>query len=264
MKKGSAWRANFKRALFSPVFYAAAAGITLILLMEALFVVKKGGDAWNLYGNAYAGTGVSIIIYIILPVFPFSLIYAGDQEQGAVTFWSVRCGIRRYMRSMFWTAVLSGFATVFLGCFCFGSIVFSAFPFDKAVEEAANYDSGHMFGVLLNQGKKGFFLLWDSIYKGLSGAVIAGTAICFSSFVPNRLAAAAAPAVAYVFLLRIFNNVPNEISIANLLGYGVQIAWESSISWIWSFLYKFVWAMIVCILLGICSEINAQRRQKNV
>ena len=78
MKKTGSLRASFRRAFFSPAFFLAPVGLAAVLQGEVLLLKRKADDAFSAYSFAFGGSGVEMVIYMILPVLPFALSYEED------------------------------------------------------------------------------------------------------------------------------------------------------------------------------------------
>ena len=255
MKKTGSLRACFRRAFFSPAFFLAAAGVAAVLLGEVLLLKRKANNAFLAYGFAFGSGGVEMVIYMILPVFPFALSYAEDVYSGAVPFWSVRCGIRRYVRGVWVTAAVTGFLTVFLGLMLFDTVVFTTIPVPE-VEADEN-----LFGNFLKYGSPVPYLLVDGFYKALSGAMTACTAVWFSSMIPDRLATIVSPVILDFLYIRIISVFPYYYNFK--LIKGITIEGGGELRWLWTILAKLATALVLCTALGLLAEHNAKRRQKN-
>ncbi|MDD6175686.1 MAG: hypothetical protein PUC59_08025 [Firmicutes bacterium] len=256
MKKTGSLRACFRRAFFSPAFFLAAAGVAAVLLGEVLLLKRKANNAFSAYGFAFGGGGVDMIIYMILPVLPFALSYAADVYSGAVPFWSVRCGIRRYVRGVWVTASLTGFCTVFFGILLFDAVLFTTMTVPELMEDQ------NLFGNFLKFGTPVPYLLVDSFYKGLSGAMTACIAVWFSSMVPDRLATIASPVVLDFLYIRVIT-IPGFFYDRFRLIKGINIEGGGELNWLWTILAKLATALVLCTVLGLLAEYNAKRRQKN-
>lgn len=255
MKKTGALRASFRRAFFSPAFFLAPVGLAAVLLGEVLLLKRKADDAFSAYSFAFGGSGVEMVIYMILPVLPFALSYAEDVYSGAIPFWSVRCGVRRYVRSVWVTAAVTGFLTVFLGLMLFDTVVFTAIPVPE-VEADEN-----LFGNFLKYGSPVPYLLVDGFYKALSGAMTACTAVWFSSMIPDRLATIVSPVILDFLYIRIISVFPYYYNFK--LIKGITIEGGGELRWLWTILAKLATALVLCTALGLLAEHNAKRRQKN-
>lgn len=255
MKKTGSLRACFRRAFFSPAFFLAAAGVAAVLLGEVLLLKRKANNAFLAYGFAFGSGGVEMVIYMILPVFPFALSYAEDVYSGAVPFWSVRCGIQRYVRGVWVTAAVTGFLTVFLGLMLFDTVVFTTIPVPE-VEADEN-----LFGNFLKYGSPVPYLLVDGFYKALSGAMTACIAVWFSSMVPDRLATIVSPVILDFLYIRIISVFPYYYNFK--LIKGITIEGGGELRWLWTILAKLATALALCTALGLLAEHNAKRRQKN-
>lgn len=256
----SVWRANLRRAFCTPPLYAATGAVAILMLLEASALIHKSLDILTTFVFATTPSGgFTIVIYLIIPVIPFATHYAADHAAGAVPFWSVRCGIRRYARSQFSMAVFLGFCSVFFGFLLFILVLFIALP------TAAYTDNGNMYGSFLDNGQLALYMLFNSMHAGLSGAVVAGFAAWFGTVTPNRLAILAAPNVCYMLLGRLSSvrGIPAWLRISTLIDGGVRVAPDSDLSWLWSFLCKLAVVLVICVPLCLAAEYNAKRRQKN-
>ena len=259
MTKQSIWRTDLRRAFCTPPLYVSIGAVALLLLLEASVLIHKSIDAVFTFDEAVMGSGgVTLVIYLILPVLPFATHYAADHAAGAIPFWSVRCGIRRYTRGYYGMSVLTGFCTVFFGQLLFALTLLALLP------SGGSTDNGNLFGEFLSRGQVPLYLLFSSMHDGLSGALVAGFAAWFGTVVPNRLAIFAMPNVCYMLLIRFGSfDIPYYLQINALLGGGVRVAPESGFSWLWTFLCKLAAVLVICVPLCLAAEYNAKRRQKN-
>lgn len=255
MKKTGSLRACFRRAFFSPAFFLAAAGVAVVLLGEVLLLKRKANNAFSAYGFAFGSGGVEMVIYMILPVLPFALSYAADVYSGAVPFWSVRCGIRRYVRGVWVTASLTGFCTVFFGILLFDAVLFTTMTVPELREGQNLFENFLKFSTPVP------YLLVDGFYNGLSGAMTACIAVWFSSMIPDRLATLAAPVILDFLYIRIISVFPYYYKFR--LIKGITIEGGGELNWLWTILAKLATALVLCTVLGLLAEYNAKRRQKN-
>ena len=255
MKKTGSLRACFRRAFFSPAFFLAPVGLAAVLLGEVLLLKRKANNAFSAYGFAFGSGGVEMVIYMILPVLPFALSYAEDVYSGAVPFWSVRCGIRRYVRGVWVTAAVTGFLTVFLGLMLFDTVIFTTMTVPELREGQNLFENFLKFGTPVP------YLLVDSFYKALSGAMTACIAVWFSSMVPDRLATIVSPVILDFLYIRIISVFPYYYNFK--LIKGITIEGGGELRWLWTILAKLATALALCTALGLLAEHNAKRRQKN-
>ena len=255
MKKTGSLRASFRRAFFSPAFFLAPVGLAVFMLGEVLLLKRKADNAFLAYSFAFSTGSVNDMIYKTLPLFPFALSYAEDVYSGAIPFWSVRCGIRRYVRGVWVTAAVTGFLTVFLGLMLFDTVVFTTIPVPELREDQ------NLFGNFLKFGTPVPYLLVDGFYNGLSGAMTACIAVWFSSMVPDRLATLAAPVILDFLYIRIISVFPYYYKFRLIKGIAIEGGGE--LNWLWTILAKLATALVLCTALGLLAELNAKRRQKN-
>ena len=255
MKKTGALRASFRRAFFSPAFFLAPVGLAVFMLGEVLLLKRKADNAFLAYSFAFSTGSVNDMIYKTLPLFPFALSYAEDVYSGAIPFWSVRCGVRRYVRGVWVTAAVTGFLAVFLGLMLFDTVVFTTIPVPE-VEADEN-----LFGNFLKYGSPVPYLLVDGFYKALSGAMTACTAVWFSSMIPDRLATIVSPVILDFLYIRIISVFPYYYNFK--LIKGITIEGGGELRWLWTILAKLATALVLCTALGLLAEHNAKRRQKN-
>ena len=255
MKKTGALRASFRRAFFSPAFFLAPVGLAVFMLGEVLLLKRKADNAFLAYSFAFSTGSVNDMIYKTLPLFPFALSYAEDVYSGAIPFWSVRCGVRRYVRGIWVTAAVTGFLTVFLGLMLFDTVIFTTMTVPE-VEADEN-----LFGNFLKYGSPVPYLLVDGFYKALSGAMTACMAVWFSSMIPDRLATIVSPVILDFLYIRIISVFPYYYNFK--LIKGITIEGGGELRWLWTILAKLATALVLCTALGLLAEHNAKRRQKN-
>ena len=256
MKKTGALRASFRRAFFSPAFFLAPVGLAVFMLGEVLLLKRKADNAFLAYSFAFSTGSVNDMIYKTLPLFPFALSYAEDVYSGAVPFWSVRCGIRRYVRGVWVTAAVTGFLTVFLGLMLFDTVVFTTIPVPEVKADE------NLFGNFLKFGTPVPYLLVDGFYKALSGAMTDCTAVWFSSMIPDRLATIVSPVIVDFFYEWVVSLSGIPFYRLNLVD-GLMVEGDGELRWLWTILAKLATALVLCTALGLLAEHNAKRRQKN-
>ena len=255
MKKTGSLRASFRRAFFSPAFFLAPVGLAVFMLGEVLLLKRKADNAFLAYSFAFSTGSVNDMIYKTLPLFPFALSYAEDVYSGAIPFWSVRCGVRRYVRGVWVTAAVTGFLTVCLGLMLFDTVVFTTIPVPEVKADE------NLFGNFLKYGTPVPYLLVDGFYKALSGAMTACTAVWFSSMIPDRLATIVSPVILDFLYIRIISVFPYYYNFK--LIKGITIEGGGELRWLWTILAKLATALVLCTALGLLAEHNAKRRQKN-
>lgn len=256
MKKTGALRASFRRAFFSPAFFLAPVGLAVFMLGEVLLLKRKADNAFLAYSFAFSTGSVNDMIYKTLPLFPFALSYAEDVYSGAIPFWSVRCGVRRYVRGVWVTAAVTGFLAVFLGLMLFDTVVFTTIPVPELREDQ------NLFGNFLKFGTPVPYLLVDGFYKALSGAMTACMAVWFSSMIPDRLATIVSPVIVDFFYEWVVSLSGIPFYRLNLVD-GLMVEGGGELRWLWTILAKLATALVLCTALGLLAELNAKRRQKN-
>lgn len=243
--------ADMKRSLLSLRFLCSVLAVPFLML-TAVWGLREGSfvSAWYLARLALGGSGIEGMILCTLPVFAFGLSYAWEWEEKAMRYQVIRAGTGRYILSKVLNCALSGFLTVFLGIGLFVLILLPFYPPHLPDSGITPYEI--LMGTHLIPG----WLLYMA-HHGLSGSIVSVCALWFSTLLPNRFAAAAAPFILYFSILRLnfLTRLPAWVSPVYWIG-GV---WSAG-SCLETIGYKLVTALVLCALFSIASRYHMERR----
>lgn len=243
---------DMKQSLFSLRFLCSVLAVPFLML-TAIWGMTDGSfvSAWYLARLALGGSGLECMILCTLPVFAFGLSYAREWEEKAVRCQVIRAGTGRYALSRTLNCALSGFLTVFLGIGLFVLILLPVCPPHLPDPgDAPPYEA--LMGTHLIPG----WLLYMA-HHGLSGSIVSVCALWFSTLLPNRFAAAAAPFILYFSILRL--NFLTRLPAWTSPVYWISGVWSGE-SCLETIGYKLITALALCALFGIAARYHIERR----
>lgn len=246
-------RTDLRRALCSAGFLLSVPGVPLLMGIALSGMLKEeNGSVWYYFCLAMGGDGISRMVLLILPVFAFGLSFAAEWEQAAVRYWLIRTGTGCYTCSRVLVSAFTGFLTIFLGLLLFAAAGLYRYPaFDGKDTTSIIYQTLMMNG----QYRKGFLLY--IIHHSLSGAVVSVCALWFSTLIPNRYAAAAAPMILYFTLLRLTGRMDMLHFLHPLYWVNAVYSGETVLETI---LLKLAISAALCTVMGCFVKINIDRR----
>lgn len=243
---------DMRRSLLSFRLLASVLCVPFLILTAVWGMMEDPlVSAWYLARLALGGSGLVGMILCTLPVFAFGLSYAREWEEKAVRCQVIRAGTGRYALSKVLNCALSGFLTVFLGI---GLFVLILLPFCPPHLP----DSGGMspYEILMGTHLIPGWLLYMA-HHGLSGSIASVCALWFSTLLPNRFAAAAAPFILYFSILRL--NFLTRLPAWTSPVYWISGVWEEE-TCLETIGYKLITALALCALFGIAARYHIERR----
>lgn len=260
------WRtlkADLRRGIQSPMMWSAIVIMILFTMFPLINFMRKleGLSVIDIIEYSIRGDGISTITWSLIPTLGIPLALATDIEEGASTFWAMRCGQRKYILSKLIAAGCSGFFVHFI----MFSILELALSFQLPVIPS-RLDTGFMFPVFVSNAPGiiwGYFLV--NIYLSLSGFWAGYTAVAFSAFIPNRFAAMASPTLLYVFILRISGGAvytPNmtlfdEMCEINYISWSTFYTTDNVFTAIAA---KSIMIFVLCLIMGAAAVWYRERR----
>ena len=251
---GNVLRQDLKRALCSRSF------VLTILLMLSVELLSCGQPLYvNAYSvvevvdNLFSGTGSADLLLMMFPLLPYALEYAREEQERAVTFWVVRVGAGRYAAGKFIASCVAAFCSVLIS---FALLCVVLLVMGHPLYRELGYE-GYGYIQFLAAGRPVAFLTAYLSDRGLSAAMMAGCAVCLSSFYPNLFLTFTGPICIYFLVLRVFP--------------GTGLPWMDVSNWMEgtyaspaggevSLLLKLAVALSVCLLYGIITVKMVRRR----
>lgn len=244
-------KTDLERAVFSWRFLCSAMGVTAAMFIAiAGMLTDNHVSIWYLMDLSIQGSGIDSMTKCILPVFAFGLSYASEWEQKAQRFWLVRAGADAYAFSKVAVSFLSGFLTIFVGIGLFIVILLPFYPFYLPWSDS-------LYELLAAEGRVLAGLLLYMTHHGLTGGLTAVCSMWFSTVMPNRFAAAAAPFVLYFALRRITERM-------GLPGYLSPTYWVSGVYYAetaaQTIAIKLATTIVLCGIMGSYAKRNMEGR----
>ena len=264
MKFLNVFKADLKRAFTSWYLWAAVfiniAAMALVICGYAYkeFARSELNNILSVIMLASDGSGMEFLTLNILPLLGFSMAMASDHEDKAIPFWSIRCGIERYIISKFLVASIAGFAVLFISCILF---IIPFLPFLKMYDPNIGVSS-YEFMLMIEDGASPVLAVLGYIFAvSMSGCFASAYAVCFSVFVPNKFAVLVSSLTIQMFIMlfiRGFDLSLNPYSplyyINNL--YGGATAYET-------IMYKIINYLIMGSILFIITLLVGRRKFRN-
>lgn len=258
--------ADGKRAVFSLRFLLSALGVTAMCFIAISGLLKESSySIWYLLYQAIGGSGISMMSFLILPLFAFSLSYATETNQHADRYFVIRAGTKVYAFSKIVISAISGFLTIFIGMLLF---VLLLLPFREIYNISID---GGAYEMLLENGRYFSGLGLFFTHYSLSGMLAAVGGLLAASFLPNRFSTIAAPFVVFFALTRITHDlfIQNLNSLNNtgaslfpmflLPSYWVESIYSAATAGM-TILIKLLTVLTLCSIMGYIIHENMERR----
>lgn len=187
-------RIQFKRAIVSPVFLISSVLFGLGMIFNSAEVVK-GSYPSVIATFDLSSSGMGDVCLSILPVLPFALSLADERNERSLKFNYVRSSVWNYITAKFIAVIGSGFLVVVLGYCLFFAVMGVRFPINTNGSLSSTAASA-----LVDQGRYFTYLAVMTFNYALSGALFAGLALLYSSFLKGKYALVLLPYLTYDIL----------------------------------------------------------------
>lgn len=251
MKELRSFLIQIKRALCSRTFAFACFGIAALMYITGFQYIRSGADAIGAWGFA-RGTGIFIMTLSIFPLFPFSLSYADEHNEKNLSVWTIRVGVKSYMRGKYVAAIVAGMLSYMVGnavCILLNCLHAPLFT---------SVSSGDPYVGLLENGHSILYLAALFFHYSLSAALFCALTMCVSVWCPNRFAAVILPMVVYLLIARMMANVPWYFNITGLIEATVDAGTIGL-----TLLLKAVVSLLFLVVMGSVVIEKAERRLQN-
>ena len=191
-----------ERAFGSKAFWLCTLAVPVFILITIAQQISFYGANSLLFAvdSTLYGHGLDILLVQIIPLFPFSLAFARDWQDGATRYYTIRSGPTPYILSKFLVAMASAFLSLLLGILLSFPLVKAFFPQLPYIPEYMEFDI--FYNQLVMGGHPVLGYLSFSVHYALAACICAACAVWFSTYVPNPFAAAAAPMAIFFFIGR--------------------------------------------------------------
>lgn len=249
---------EFRRAVLSKKF---AVAVLLTVLMEMLssarMLLQSGATVIETMNFMFDGAGSAFLILCLFPLLPFSLSYAEDMEENALTYYMVRTTPVSFMLNRFFLVCLSAFLCVVCSFIlfiivlrCMGEPLFWA----EANYQNVGYDQ------FLAVGNTAAFLCCYITDRALSAVMMSACAVWISTVFPNTLFSFTAPVCIYFLALRVIR-FPAELEKPYLqVSSWIEGVYVSPSGGAATFLCKLGVTAMVCTVYGILAVVQVKRR----
>ena len=249
---------EFQRAVLSKKF---AVAVVLTVLMEmlssAMMLFQSGATVIETLNFMFDGAGSAFLILCLFPLLPFSLSYAEDMEENALTYYMVRTDTVSFMLNRFFVVCLSAFLCVVCSFVlfiiilrCMGEPLFWA----EVNYQNAGYDQ------FLAVGNTAAFLCCYIADRALSAVMMSACAVWISTIFPNTLFSFTAPVCIYFLVLRVIRFSAELEKPYLQVSSWIEGIYASPAGGIATFLCKLGVTAMVCTVYGILTVILVQRR----
>lgn len=242
---------DLKRAVLSVPFFLSVISITSLVFFAAYGQLSSIADATYLLIAGLGGSGTIIMIICLLPIIPYSMVFAEEWQQNATKFWMIRTGVNKYTTSKLIASGLSAFLTTFLGLTLFLFITTPAFSFFTYSR------TGDAYSPLLDVSLPLLYNLLFISHYALSAMIFSFIAMFISTYIPNKFVVLASPVLIY-FILHRFTallNIPEYLKAVNL----VEGIFDAG-SPLNTFILKLFIVLIICLLLSVSTLLQVRRR----
>lgn len=205
---------DLRRAFYSVNFIITIVFIMLVMFISSVgFMNQTSIDVISLIVAALTGSGSTLFILCIAPIFPYGISLAIDVENRTSSFWIIRTGTKAYASSKFTTAVIMGFLAVSISIFLYALLLSMFFPLFNQVT------SGDSYAVLLESNKPYRYIVLYAIHYSLSAALFAGSAIAISTVILDKFSVIVIPIIVYFVLLRMafMSTIPEYLNPSTLI-----------------------------------------------
>lgn len=207
---------DIRRFLGSRRFYLVCAGMILIQMLSCFaMVVLKTYTVTEIFDNLMSGTCSAVLLLWMLPLVPFALSYAEDQESNVLKYIEVRSTPWRVLVVRFFSSCLSAFLCVVLSFVAFMLIVRVMGHAWTDPELYQDIEQGG-YNELLRSGNAAGFLLFFVLDRGFTAAMMGASAFFMSMFTRDTFIAFSAPVCLY-FLAECI--IDNYMGVENLVKY---------------------------------------------
>ena len=249
---------EFRRAVLSKKF---AAAVLLTVLMEmlssAMMLFQSGATVIETLNFMFDGAGSAFLILCLFPLLPFSLSYAEDMEENALTYYMVRTDTVLFMLNRFLVVCLSAFLCVVCSFIlfiivlrCMGEPLFWA----EVDYQNAGYDR------FLAAGNTAAFLCCYIADRALSAVMMSACAVWISTVFSNTLFSFTAPVCIYFLALRVIR-FSQELEKPYLqVSSWIEGVYASPAGGVATFLCKLGVTVMVCAVYGTLAVVRAKRR----
>ncbi len=238
------------RAICSRRFLFACLGIGIVMYGSSFSNLELGMDFWSVWMFA-GGMGSFVIALAVFPLFPFSMSYVEEYNGKNLPMWSMRTGIKSYMRAKFAAAILSGMLAYTAGMSLYLGLVLIHQPaFTGRVQGA--------YGVFVELDKPVIYIFLTIFHRSLSAAAFCALSICVSVYIPNRFAAIIMPLVCYFLSLRMLTFLPPNLRLSAWIE-GVVDAGTPFLS----LLLKLGFMILITTAAGSLAIEKAERRMRD-
>lgn len=199
MKMLNVVKADLKRAFTSLYFWAAIVveiAVMFMLLYGMMYKTYNKDnpiDVCSIISQVSTGSGMEILTIYILPLFGFSMSIASDCDDKAMRFWTMRCGIERYLISKCIVSALSGVMILFISMSVFAMMISPFFEFCIPKPEYLMISSTSMQNAILQGANPVFIMMIFILVVSMGAATMTSCAMVFSVFIPNKFAVLVAP-----------------------------------------------------------------------
>lgn len=206
--------------------------------------------------QAIRGTGAELMILALLPVIPFGSFYATEYTGGAMSFWTIRAGTKRYIGSKTVAAILSA-----MGVFVVGILLYVIVAFLDGRELMAKIQTDSSYYLFGYRGQPVLSLIFYVVHYMFSAGVWAAMGVFVSTCLPNLYVALAAPSVIYMLVMWFDQYWPPELGWCNpyhLTGYIYDQPDP-----VQTLLLHIGVCLVYMVILTLASVANGKRRQQN-
>ena len=188
--------------------FGSKAFLLCTLAVPVFILVTVGQEITFLENNSLLFTlddvlyfkGLGILLVQIIPLFPFSLAFARDWQDGATRYSIIRSGPTPYILSKFLVSMISAFSSLLLGIMLSVPLLKAFFPQLSYIPEYMEFDI--FYNQLVMGGHPFLGYLSYSVHYALAACICAACAVWFSTYVPNPFAVIAAPMAIFFFIGR--------------------------------------------------------------
>ncbi len=221
------------------------------MVSTAILLPQREFGAAEVVQQIYAGTGSADLILRVIPILPYALSYAMDTRDGAVLFWMVRKGVKKYARDRFITSCAGAFIATVTGMILFALILFSmGHPLCNVEYYAAGSGAWYPYTALLGDGRYLLFFLTVFSSSGMSAAMVAASAIMISGVAANVYLVLPAPLCLYLISLRLASSEKVMFGMPWLYpAMWMEDTWILG-TWWETFLVRFGVCLLVCTMCG--------------
>jgi len=249
---------EFRRAVLSKKF---AIAVLLTVLMEmlssAMMLFQSGATVIETLNFMFDGAGSAFLILCLFPLLPFSLSYAEDMEDNALTYYMVRTDTVSFMLNRFLVVCLSAFLCVVCSFIIF---IFILHCMGEPLFWAELDYTNAGYNQFLAEGNTLAFLCCYIADRALSAVMMSACAVWISTVFSNTLFSFTAPVCIYFIALRVIR-FPSELENTYLqVSSWVGGVYESPAGGTATFFCKLGVTAMVCAVYGILAVIQANRR----